>query len=115
MATRDTSGKSNPSRSRKIQEEYNQFHGITPQSVKKDLPRALYEISEADYYTVPVAGEQEAGYRDVPADEVPKLIQSLEKEMRKSAKSLKFERAAEIRDQIRRLKHQYLGIKVGSG
>jgi excinuclease ABC subunit B len=99
-------------RRRKIQEEYNQIHNITPESVRKELPRTLYEISEADYYTVPVASEEAAAYADVPSDEIPRLIQSLEKEMRKAAKNLEFERAAEVRDQIKDLKQRHMGLKI---
>lgn len=99
-------------RRRQIQEKYNQMHNITPESVKKGLPRTLYEISEADYYTVPVAAEEAAAYADIPADEISGLIKSLEKEMRKAAKNLKFERAAEVRDRIKELKQKHLGLKI---
>ncbi|MBI3995501.1 MAG: excinuclease ABC subunit UvrB [Nitrospirae bacterium] len=96
-------------RRRKIQLEYNQAHGITPETIKKGIPRTLYEISEADYVTVPVAAEGAADY--IPADEIPGMIRSLEKEMRAAAKDLKFEKAAEIRDRIRKLKETELGVK----
>ena len=100
------------SRRRKTQEEYNQNHNITPESIRKELPRTLYEISEADYYTIPVAAEADSAYADIPSEEIPGLIQSLEKEMRKAAKNLEFERAAEVRDRIKDLKQRHLGIKV---
>ena len=100
-------------RRRVLQEEYNRIHGITPETVKKGIPKTLYEISEADYFTVPVAAEEPGAYADIPPEEIPRLIQSLQKEMREAAKSLEFERAAELRDRIQGLKEMQLGIKIG--
>jgi excinuclease ABC subunit B len=96
-------------RRRKIQFEYNQVHGITPETIKKGIPKTLYEISEADYVTVPVAAEEAEEY--VPLNEIPQIVRSLEKEMRAAAKELKFEKAAELRDRIRKLKEMELGVK----
>jgi len=96
-------------RRRKIQLEYNQAHGITPETIKKGIPETLYEISEADYFTVPVAGEETEDY--LPLNEIPGIIRSLEKEMRAAAKELKFEKAAELRDRIKKLKETELGVK----
>jgi len=95
-------------RRRKIQLEYNQVHGITPETIKKGIPKTLYEISEADYVTVPVAAEATEDY--IPADEIPGMIRSLEKEMKAASKELRFEKAAEIRDRIRKLKEAELGV-----
>jgi excinuclease ABC subunit B len=103
-------------RRRTIQEEYNRVHHITPESVKKGIPKTLYEISEADYYTVPIAAEETEAYSalrgEVPPDEIPRLIRDLEKEMKEAAKRLEFERAAELRDRIKALKEIHLGIKI---
>ncbi|HET6465385.1 MAG TPA: excinuclease ABC subunit UvrB [Nitrospiria bacterium] len=96
-------------RRRKIQFEFNQVHGITPETIKKGIPKTLYEISEADYVTVPVAAEEAEEY--VPLNEIPQIVRSLEKEMRAAAKELKFEKAAELRDRIRKLKEMELGVK----
>ncbi|HUK55782.1 MAG TPA: excinuclease ABC subunit UvrB [Nitrospiria bacterium] len=96
-------------RRRKIQFEYNRAHGITPETVKKGIPMTLYEISEADYVTVPLAAEETE--ETVPLNEIPGIIRSLEKEMRAAAKDLKFEKAAELRDRIRKLKETELGVK----
>jgi excinuclease ABC subunit B len=96
-------------RRRKIQLEYNRAHGITPETIKKGIPKALYEISEADYVTVPVSAEGTEDY--IPTDEIPGMIRSLEKEMKVAAKALKFEKAAEIRDRIRKLKEAELGVR----
>ncbi len=97
-------------RRRGLQIGYNREHSITPATIKKGIPDALYRISEADYYTVPVAAEKKVEY--VPKDELPVIIRELEKEMKEAAKRLDFERAAELRDRIKELKSQDLGVRV---
>lgn len=89
-------------RRRHIQSAYNVKHGITPESIRKAIPETLREIVEADYYTVPIAAEE--GERYIPEQELPRVLQSLEREMRDAAKRLEYEKAAEIRDRIKRLK-----------
>jgi len=97
-------------RRRAVQQEYNREHGITPETIKRGIPKALYDVSEADYVTVPIAAEERAVYRaDVHLK--PLLVQ-LETEMKAAAKDLAFERAAELRDQIKALKQQALELGV---
>ncbi len=96
-------------RRRKIQMEYNHSKGITPETIKKGIPKTLYEISENDYVTIPVTAEEQFG--TVPEEEFPALIRSLEKEMRDAAKEQKFERAAGLRDRIRKLKEMQMGVR----
>jgi len=93
-------------RRRTIQEAYNRTNGIIPLSVKKGIPKTLYEASEADYWTVPVAAEPTAPY--VPKDELPALLKTLERQMRDAAKRLDFEQAAQLRDRIEALKETAL-------
>jgi excinuclease ABC subunit B len=88
-------------RRRSIQEEYNQTHGITPETITKSIRDVLTSVYEADYYTVPMVREEEEGY--VAPRELPKAIKRLKKEMREAAERLEFERAAEFRDRIQRL------------
>jgi excinuclease ABC subunit B len=88
-------------RRRKIQEQYNLDHGITPESIKKAIRDVLTSVYEADYYTVPVVREEAEGY--LSPREVPKAIRQLKKEMRQAAEQLEFERAAELRDRIQHL------------
>jgi excinuclease ABC subunit B len=95
-------------RRRRLQAEFNREHGITPQTVVKSLGTPLVEIYEADYVTVPVAAE---GAEKYGRDEVPRLLQQLRKEMKQAAASLEFERAAELRDRIRRMEERELGLK----
>ncbi len=96
-------------RRRTIQEEYNRQHNITPVSVIKGIQETLYEISEADYYTIPVVKDSSDEY--VQEDKLAAVLRSLEKEMKKAAAKLEFEKAAELRDRIRLLKERSVGIK----
>ncbi len=93
-------------RRRKIQEDYNRQHGITPETVKKAIPDILASIYEADYVTVPVVAEKPEEY--VSLFEIPKLVSRLKKEMREAASKLNFEKAAEIRDRIKSLEEREL-------
>jgi excinuclease ABC subunit B len=95
-------------RRRKIQEAYNQEHGITPQTVKKAVRNIMASIYEADYLTIPALSDVEEAY--VPIKEIPTIIQKLKKEMKEAATHLEFERAAEIRDKIHRLEETELKI-----
>jgi excinuclease ABC subunit B len=88
-------------RRRKIQLAYNVEHGITPESIKKNLSDALATISEMDYASAPMAAEEEELYLS-PA-ELEKRIKSLQKKMLNAAADLAFEEAAECRDEIKRL------------
>lgn len=99
-------------RRRRIQIEYNLKKGITPQSIKKNIPAALRTVYEQDYFTVPIAAEEKVEY--VSTVDIPGLIARLEKEMRAAAKGLEFERAAELRDKIKSLrqKEMAVGVKV---
>ncbi len=90
-------------RRRRIQMEYNRKMGITPETVKSNIKDILSSIYEADYWTVPAVEEPEETYR---ADE--KEIERLEREMKEAAKELDFERAALLRDKIKRLKERLL-------
>ncbi len=99
---------SETNRRRKIQEAYNQEHGITPQTVKKSVRNIMASIYEADYLTIPAVSDVEEAY--VPIKEIPLMIQKLKKEMKEAASHLEFERAAEIRDKIHRLEEMELKI-----
>jgi excinuclease ABC subunit B len=97
-------------RRRTVQEEYNKKHNITPQSIKKNIQAALRTVYEEDYFTVPIAAEEEAEY--LSAADIPKLISHLEKEMRAAAKALDFETAAELRDRIKKLREREMAVGV---
>jgi excinuclease ABC subunit B len=86
------------SRRRKLQEQFNQEHGITPESIRKAVTDIMNSVYEKDYVTIPVAAEPEVPY--IARKQVPKLIKKLRREMIEAAKNLEFERAAELRDRI---------------
>lgn len=88
-------------RRRKIQMAYNEAHGITPKSIIKDI---------SDIVTVSVAAEDEGRYKvkdAISTKQVKDIIISLEIEMYKAADELDFEKAASIRDEIKRIKEEY--------
>jgi excinuclease ABC subunit B len=90
-------------RRRRVQEAYNEEHGITPASIIKDIDNVLSSVYERDYLTVPKAPDERDQYR-TPA-ELDAAIRGLEVDMRAAAANLEFERAASIRDRLRRLRN----------
>ncbi|MCP4749735.1 MAG: excinuclease ABC subunit UvrB [Proteobacteria bacterium] len=90
-------------RRRKIQQEYNQKHNITPKTIVKKIQDKLVHSEENK------VAENSPTYQKRPKD-LLKLIKKLEKEMKKAAKELNFERAAEIRDEIYHWKKTDLGL-----
>ena len=96
-------------RRRRIQEDYNKVHHITPQTVKKSIRNILSSIYETDYLTVPVAADVKEAY--LPAKDIPVAIQKLKTEMKEAAQQLEFERAAELRDKIQRLEEMELRMR----
>jgi excinuclease ABC subunit B len=93
-------------RRREVQERYNEENNITPQSVIKPLDPEMVRIYELDYYEVPVVTEEATDYHS--AEELEPQIKRLEDEMRKAAKEFEFEKAAVLRDQVRKLKETAL-------
>jgi excinuclease ABC subunit B len=90
-------------RRRRVQEAYNAEHGITPASIVKNIEDVLSSVYERDYVTVPkVADERETFKTQAELDE---FIAKLERQMREAAAGLEFERAASLRDRLRRLRN----------
>ncbi|MDD9148085.1 MULTISPECIES: excinuclease ABC subunit UvrB [unclassified Sporolactobacillus] len=87
-------------RRRKIQAAFNQVHHITPQTIKKAIP----ELIQATYSVESGNGSGKKKKRKLTKSERKKTIVSMEQEMKKAAKTLDFERAAELRDIIYELK-----------
>lgn len=88
-------------RRRTIQEEYNREHGITPQTIQKDIRdviRATHAAEEQEDY------KASAAFGKMSKKERDRLIGDMEKEMKEAAKALDFERAAELRDLLFELK-----------
>ena len=85
-------------RRRNLQKRYNELHGITPESIKKDISDILSSVYEADYVDIPTVSEAEGEY--LSPELLPREIKSLRKEMDRAAKRLDYEEAARIRDRI---------------
>lgn len=89
-------------RRRSIQMAYNEKHNIVPKSIIKDITAIT---------TVSMAAEDEEDYdirtTDIDSNQLHQIIVNLEEEMKKSAELLDFEKAAELRDQIKKLKSEY--------
>ena len=89
-------------RRREIQDEYNKEHNITPTTIKKDI---------RDLIAVTKVAEENDTYKidkeEITADDIKKIIINLEEEMYRAAEVLDFERAAVLRDQLKKLKREY--------
>ncbi|EAJ3001071.1 excinuclease ABC subunit UvrB [Campylobacter upsaliensis] len=83
---------------RKLQEEYNKKHKITPTSVKRNLEQSLKNEDMGEIY------RKSAKLEKMPASERAKIVKELRKEMLEAAKNLEFEKAAALRDEIKKLK-----------
>src|SRR5574344_888625 len=90
-------------RRRKIQQEYNKKHNITPQTIKKPIENNLLSLV-ASYRNLEDIVAEEMVDMGVDKKDLPKLIEKLEKDMHKAASILDFERAAEIRDKLKKLR-----------
>ncbi|MBM7573531.1 excinuclease ABC subunit UvrB [Aquibacillus albus] len=89
-------------RRRQKQQAYNEEHGVTPQTIKKevrDVIRATVVAEDANEYK-----EDTPKLTDLSKKEKDKMIEEMEKEMKQAARELNFERAAELRDLVLELK-----------
>ncbi|MDE0167532.1 MAG: excinuclease ABC subunit UvrB [Bryobacterales bacterium] len=93
-------------RRRALQRQYNDAHNITPQTISKPVDMSLAHIVEADYHTVP--SEEDTARLPESAQEMEKLLEKLDKQMKEAAKVFEFEKAAKIRDRIKALKTRKL-------
>ncbi|WP_049690105.1 excinuclease ABC subunit UvrB [Anaerococcus jeddahensis] len=89
-------------RRRKIQTEFNEKHGITPTTIKKNIAEIIQVTKSTN--------EIEEVKEEFSHEQVENIIINLETEMYKAAEELDFERAAEIRDQIAKMKREFAGV-----
>jgi excinuclease ABC subunit B len=89
-------------RRRRTQVEYNERHGIVPQSIVKPIDMCLVAVAEGDYATVPL--EEDPDVEGLTPDERQRFIAELEERMREAARKFEFEQAAQLRDRVKALK-----------
>ena len=90
-------------RRREIQMAYNKEHNIVPKTIKKPVENNLLQLV-ASYRNFEDIVAEEMVELNMSVKDIPKLIEKLEKDMHKAAKILDFERAAQIRDQLKKLR-----------
>ncbi|MBY5702285.1 excinuclease ABC subunit UvrB [Rhizobium leguminosarum] len=101
------------SRRREKQMIYNQEHGITPESVKARISDILDSVYERDHVRADISGVSGKGFADggnLVGNNLQTHLNALEKSMRDAAADLDFEKAARLRDEIKRLKAAELAI-----
>jgi excinuclease ABC subunit B len=97
-------------RRRKLQQDYNTAHGITPQSIVKRIDEVLTSIYERDYLDYTRIAEDQEVY--LSPQKRQEKIEELEKRMKDAAKALDFETAAKLRDEIAKLKKRELELTL---
>ncbi|MFZ2352402.1 excinuclease ABC subunit UvrB [Paucilactobacillus nenjiangensis] len=93
------------SRRRKIQEDYNIEHGITPHTIKKEIRDLISSVKETDDTGTEDEFTQQ-DFADMAKDDQKEMIKQLEEQMKAAAKRLDFEQAATLRDTVMELKSQ---------
>jgi len=94
-------------RRRQKQEEYNLAHGITPTTIKRDIQNIMSHVTNRDSVMVDTGDEERP---HLVGHNLRAYIEDLEQRMRKAAADLEFEEAGRLRDEIRRLEADELGI-----
>ena len=95
-------------RRRALQASYNEEHGITPESVVRQIDDVLASVYERDYSVGPASRDSDDRFRtqaDLDAE-----IARLEKDMKSAAANMEFERAAAVRDTLKALRSRELGL-----
>ena len=100
-------------RRRVVQRQYNEANNITPESILKPVDMSLARIVDADYLSIP-AEEDEVELPSSP-EEMAKLVERLENQMREAAQKFEFEKAATLRDRIKSLRTGELSGPVRTG
>jgi len=93
-------------RRREKQQAYNKAHGITPQTVKKNIGDLMANTSAGDYVTVDIGEDA----KHLVGSNSKSHIEALSKKMREAAENLEFEEAARLRDEIKNLEAGELGL-----
>jgi excinuclease ABC subunit B len=100
-------------RRREIQREYNEQHGITPETIVKGISD-IAEFLQSDSKVPRSRRRRQRRAGSIPPAEIERTIVELEEEMLAAAEELRFEYAAKLRDEIRDLKHE-LDLALAAG
>jgi excinuclease ABC subunit B len=99
-------------RRRKIQGQYNEDHGIDPQSIRKKVTDILLSIEAESLSKAPTPAKRRGrSAPEMPMEELERLIQTLDEEMHEAARDLRFEYAARLRDEVNDLRKELKGLK----
>ena len=102
-------GETNRRRTKQV--AYNEQHGITPMSITKAIDASLVEMYSPEWAVVPEIGDDKHKEEEfIPAHELPDRITALRQEMMEAAEKLDYERAADLRDQIKKLERHAFGM-----
>jgi excinuclease ABC subunit B len=95
-------------RRREKQQQYNLEHGITPTTIRRNIGDIIAHVSQGDQVTVEIDEDRP----HMVGHNLRAYIEELEKKMRKAASDLEFEEAGRLRDEIRQLEQEELGLPV---
>jgi excinuclease ABC subunit B len=95
-------------RRREKQRAYNEEHGITPTTIKRNIGDIIQDVSSRDQVTVEIDEDRP----HMVGHNLRAYIEDLEKKMRAAAADLEFETAGRLRDEIRQLEQEELGLPV---
>ena len=98
-------GETNRRRAKQV--AWNEAHGITPQTIRRQINDIIRSVAERDYITVDLGADAPATLTGI---DLHAHIGQLEKKMREAAANLEFEEAARLRDEIRKLEDKELGL-----
>jgi excinuclease ABC subunit B len=100
-------------RRRKVQIAFNEANGITPKGIVKrvkDMIDGVYDVEEGKRERK--AAQDQANYESLSEKQIAKEMKRLEKAMHDAAKNLEFEKAADYRDQLKKLKAKFYGADI---
>jgi len=97
-------------RRREIQSAYNKKHNITPKTIKSGIKDIVSSVYEGDHVTVSTGVDADGKERVHVGANLAATIKSIEEEMREAASNLEFEKAARLRDEVKRLREMELDI-----